>query len=343
MTPTRRASEGIRFRDAQHHFSLPRLRVGLVCAVAWAISCIASADEAAFNVEKREDRFIITHGERPVATYVFRDDKILRPYFAHVHAPDGTPVTRHHPPRPGIDAVDHDTMHPCIWLAFGELSESDFWRNKGRVEVEHINDSPRIGNDFVSIVGYNRYRAGEREVAVELFARTVRMLEGGYLLQYDSTFYGRDAAAEQTSFGDQEEMGLGLRLATPLVVKGGSGKITNSAGGKNEAEVWGKQADWCDYSGIVEKDGAKRRVGMLLIPHKDNFRRSWFHARDYGLLVANPFGQNAFTKGEKSRIEVKPGERLDLRFGVWIYSVDAAKTPDYAAIAAAYHKAAKGR
>jgi hypothetical protein len=60
--------------------------------------------------------------------------------------------------------------------------------------------------------------------------------------------------------------------------------------------------------------------------------------RDYGLMVANPFGQNAFTKGETSRIEVKPGEQFDLRFGVWIYSVNAGKTLDYAAIADAYHK-----
>ena len=137
-------------------------------------------------------------------------------------------------------------------------------------------------------------------------------------------------------------MGLGLRLATPLVVKGGSGTITNSAGGKNEMDVWGQQADWCDYSGIVEKDGTKRRAGMLLIPHKDNFRRSWFHARDYGFIAANPFGQNAFTKGEKSRIEVKPGEKLDLRFGIWIYSAPADKPPDLAAIAKEYHELAAG-
>jgi hypothetical protein len=301
------------------------------------------ADESDFKAEKHDDRFVITHGGRPVATYVFHDDKILRPYFAHVHAPDETQVTRHHPPRSGIDAADHDTMHPGIWLAFGDLSNSDFWRNKGRVDVEHLNDSPRIGKDFVSIVGRNRYRADEREVAVEVFARTLRMLDSGFLLQFDSTFYGRDAAADQTIFGDQEEMGLGLRLATPLVVKGGSGAIANSVGGKNEAEVWGQQADWCDYSGIVEKEGARRRVGILLIPHKDNFRRSWFHVRDYGLMVANPFGQNAFTKGDKSRIELKPGEKLELRFGIWIYSTPADNQPDFSSVAKEYHRLAEPR
>ena len=56
------------------------------------------------------------------------------------------------------------------------------------------------------------------------------------------------------------------------------------------------------------------------MPHPENFRRSWFHARDYGLLVANPFGRNAFTGGEKSRIVVKEGETLRLRFGVLVSS-----------------------
>jgi hypothetical protein len=111
-------------------------------------------------------------------------------------------------------------------------------------------------------------------------------------------------------------MGLGVRVATPLRVKDAGGEIRTSTRRRNEKEAWGKQAKWCDYSGTV--DG--RRVGITLMPHPDNFRASWFHVRDYGLMVANPFGQNAFTRGEKSRVEVKPGEKLQLRFGVWIHS-----------------------
>ena len=46
-------------------------------------------------------------------------------------------------------------------------------------------------------------------------------------------------------FGTQEEMGLGVRLATPLTVKSGNGRITNSVGGTNEKGTWGQAADWC--------------------------------------------------------------------------------------------------
>src|SRR5262249_15548468 len=121
------------------------------------------------------------------------------------------------------------------------------------------------------------------------------------------------------TFGDQEEMGLGIRMATPLSVPRG-GKITNSDGLKNEAQAWGKAADWCAFGGSV--DG--HPVEVVLIPHPENFRRSWFHARDYGLLVANPFGRNAFTRGEKSQLLLKRGESVRLRFGVAFRTVSAA-------------------
>ena len=110
-------------------------------------------------------------------------------------------------------------------------------------------------------------------------------------------------------------MGLGGRMATPLaVVKGG--EIGNSDGLKNEAQVWGKSADWCAYTGMVKGS----RAGVVLMPHPENFRRSWFHARDYGLLAANPFGRNAFTTGEKSEVVVRNGQALRLRFGVLFFN-----------------------
>jgi len=55
----------------------------------------------------------------------------------------------------------------------------------------------------------------------------------------------------------------------------------------NESQIWGKTADWCDYDGIINQ----RQVGVTLIADPQNFRPSWFHARDYGLLLANAFGR----------------------------------------------------
>jgi hypothetical protein len=95
--------------------------------------------------------------------------------------------------------------------------------------------------------------------------------------------------------------------------------------------VWGDTADWCDFSGTI----AGGRVGMTIFCHPENFRPSWFHARDYGLLVANPFGREAFGKGEKSSVVVQPGEKLRLRYGILIHSGTVGSKFD---LATAYHE-----
>ena len=70
---------------------------------------------------------------------------------------------------------------------------------------------------------------------------------------------------------------------------------------------------------------------MALMPDPANFHPSWFHNRDYGLMAANPFGRNAMKQGELSRVEVKKGERLRLRFGILLHSAAPEKEVDLAA------------
>lgn len=250
------------------------------------------------------------HG-KPFASYIWQDGTILRPYLAQVHAPNGKQVTRHHPPVAGKDASDHAAMHPGIWLAFGDLAGADFWRNKARVEHVEFVEKPKTTRDGGRFAVKNRYRAGAKTVCEEVCRISIRVRPNSYLIDWTSEFTG----TEDFAFGDQEEMGLGVRMATPLTVKNG-GEMRNSNGSKNEKQIWGKQADWCDYRGTIEG----QPVGITLMTDRKNFRRSWFHARDYGLLVANPFGQNAFTKGEKSKVVVRKGQKLRLRFAILVYS-----------------------
>lgn len=266
--------------------------------------------EGPVSFARHPDHVQINIGEKPFASYVFRDEAILRPYLAHVRAPDGTQVTRNHPPVEG-DATDHETMHPGIWLAFGDLSGADFWRNKGVVKHVEFVEQPTTSADGGTFTVHNRYVSDGRTLCEERCRMTVSVRPLGYLVVWDSQFTGDDAFY----FGDQEELGLGVRMATPLAVKNG-GQIINSDGFKNEKQVWGKQADWCDYSGTI--DG--RPLGMMLVPDPRNFRRSWFHARDYGFVAANPFGRNAFTRGEKSKVTVSQGETLRLRYAVLIHA-----------------------
>jgi hypothetical protein len=264
--------------------------------------------------DRKDGSLHIAIGGKPFASYVWEDRAVRRPYFAHLRAPNGTQVTRNNPPVAGKDAADHATMHPGLWLAFGDLGGADFWRNKGTVEHTEFVAKPEATKEGGTFAVRNRYKAGERTVCEEVCRIAVTVRPDGYLIDWASEFTGPD----DFHFGDQEEMGLGVRVATPLTVKNG-GRIVNADGAKNEKEVWGKQSDWCDYRGTI--NGAA--VGVAIFPDPANFRRSWFHARDYGVLVANPFGRAAFTKGEKSKAVVKKGETFRLRFGVFVHSGEA--------------------
>lgn len=261
---------------------------------------------AAFKLEVTAERVGITHRGRPVGEFGFADPKILRPYLANVHAPGGTRVTRTHPPVPGADATDHDTMHPGIWLAFGDVGGSDFWRNKGSIRHKRFVTPPAVTADRVVI-------AAEAEllpltgVALGTIVNrlTLTARPGAWLLVWDATV----RAERDIVFGDQEEMGFGARVATAFTEKTG-GKLTTPRGATTAKAAWGQPAPWCDYAAADGKNG-----GVTLMAAPANFREPWWHTRDYGVFVANPFGREAMRQGAKSEVVVRAGESLRLVFG----------------------------
>ena len=143
---------------------------------------------------------------------------------------------------------------------------------------------------------------------------TLTRRPAGWLLVWDATF---TATEQDLVFGDQEEMGFGARIASECTeLKGGT--LLNSHGVKSAKATWGKPAAWCDYSGT--KDG--RRIGIMLLTGSKNFRESWWHNRDYGVFVANPFGRAAMKQGTKSAVSVNKGESLRLVFGAMMHDAN---------------------
>lgn len=282
----------------------------------------ATAGEVQINGATEGSLKITVNGE-PTAEYVFRYADTHRPYFTALHAPNGVQITRKQPPDPKLDVADHPLFHPGIWLSFGVLSGNDYWRNIAKTEfvgVEELVEGVENGKSFAMRFRYLDTTDSSKVICEELFRCQVLSLTDGTLIVWDSTFSGDN----EFEFGDQEEMGLGIRMATALRsepqargdIPPGSGTILDAKGRKNGAEVWGEWAPWCDYSGTI--DG--KQAGATIFVHPDNFRPSWFHARDYGLLVANAFGQKAFGQGEESHIVVNPGEKFRLRYGIFLHS-----------------------
>jgi hypothetical protein len=307
----------------------PIHRISHICpilTVAFAYFTVAlNLAAATFTTTQLPDRLIITHDSKLVAHFVFADTNILRPYFAHVHTPDGIQVTRNHPPIAGIDPVDHPTMHPGIWLAFGHISGQDFWRNKATIRHEKFTKQPEAKDGLLnfstesSLIGTN----GQLLAKLGQSFYIIAAIKDYYSLGWTASF---TPAVDDFTFGDQEEMGFGIRVATPFSEKNG-GTVKNSDGITGAKNTWGKTAEWCEYSGVL----SNRIVSITMISHQKNFRPSWFHSRDYGLIVANPFGQKAFTKGDPSSIPVKKGETFTLRFAALIHSSSTNEPPDLSA------------
>jgi len=287
---------------------------------------LGANEETRVAFESRRESLRIRVGDRPLATYVYRDPEILRPYFKDVCAPGGVQVTRHHPPREGVDPADHATMHPGLWLAFGDLGGADFWRNKATVVHGGFVQAPSAEGDKGTFTVCNQYTAGGIVLCEEICTYTFQVRPAGYLIVWDSTFQSKRSGLY---FGDQEEMGLGVRVATPLMVKPYEnrhrpGRILDDRGRRNEKAIWGEQAAWCDYGGRVDDTFA----GITIMPDPRNTVACRWHVRDYGLMVANPFGQSVFKKGPAKKTEVGSGQpsipaaplRVGLRFGILIHA-----------------------
>ncbi len=306
--------------------SISRRAVLAAVALGAGLAASAGTDTRTTAVAFRHEPNVlhIDIGGRPFADYVYSHKAITRPFFAHVKTPAGIQATRNHPPDPDKDSTDHDTLHPGLWLAFGDLSGNDYWRLKAKVEHEMFVEAPQggPGKGTFTVRNYYRNREGTDRIAAERASYTISVVPEGYLLLWDSTFtpYGDTA---EIVFGDQEEMGLGMRVQTKLAEQFG-GELTDAAGRKGAKQVWGQSADWVDYSGMLEG----KWIGLTIMPDPANFRPSWYHARDYGFTAANPFGRESMKAGAKSAVAVKKGEELRLRYGVLVHSGDSRTSVD---------------
>ena len=83
------------------------------------------------------------------------------------------------------------------------------------------------------------------------------------------------------------------------------------------ADVWGRSADWIDYSGEIQGE----KLGIAIFDHPSSFRHpARWHSRDYGLFAVNPIGSRAFDKtARKGDVVLNPGEELHFRYLVVIH------------------------
>ncbi len=283
-----------------------------------------------FKFDDRNGELDVLRGGKRIATYLYRHPEVTRPGFINLRSVETDQVTRNFPPKlpedltPGFTqdgGVDHRHFHLGLWMSFGDLDGEDYWRLKSR--TEHVRFIEQRSGSPGTLQIENRYlRAnGKDEVCRERLRCVFRNEPDGWSLRWRSVFSSKDA---DFYFGDQDEMGLGVRMASRLRVKEGTGAITTDRGAKNEAGAWGKPFRWIDYSGTT--DG--RRVGITVVPASAG-RESWAHCRDYGVMVLNPFPRNPKDNAREpaTKTLVKRGDTLTVAYTIFIHSSPPARDP----------------
>jgi len=270
-------------------------------------------ESRSFNFERsNENKLTINLGKQPIATYLIRDPVLTRRALVNLRTPSGIPVTR---PFPAQEKEDHAIMHPGLWISYGWISGNDYWRFKSKVNFEGFIENPRVKEFEATFSARNRYLSenGKETICIEDTSYKFSLIPEGIILDLIAVYYNNEREFE---FGDQEESGLALRMAKPLSVKFGNGKILNDRGDVNGKGTWGKFFKWIDYSGIFKG----QRIGIMVIPSPTNSTKSWSHSRDYGALVANPFPKQPQERREPYvKTLIKKGEKLKMQYRVLIH------------------------
>lgn len=298
---------------------------------AWLMTQQVTGDRDGFWFEDVGDSLHIHFAQQRIATYLKRHPQLARRALVNVTTPSGIPITRNFPPRkpddldPGYGAEDgiiHPIMHPGIWIGFGDVHGNDYWRLQSKVVFDRFTDTSRGDRETGSFAAVNRLvgQDEKRGVCEEITRYRFERVPEGLLLRLDAEYRSDD---HDFYFGDQEESGLAVRVASPIRVQGGNGTIVNDRREKNGAQVWGKEAEWFDFFGTI----GQRQIGIMVVPSPNNPRPSWLHARDYGVVVTNPFPKQPRERRDPYvKTWVKRGESLRLSYAILIHDLPA-ETP----------------
>ena len=210
--------------------------------------------------------------------------------------------------------------HRSIWFAHGETNGEDFWHNPAtRVQL----DGPI---ETMAGVGRGRLRFSETWIGEsgKILCTGTRQMEpftesGFHGLDFDLTLVAGESGL---LFGDTKEGTMAIRVATPIKADAG-GKLMDSEGHKGK-EVWGKRARWVAASGELATGPAT----IILMDHPSNLRHpTYWHARTYGLVAANPFGTGVFEGRGKNRTgtRVDAGASIQFRYRMLFFSGSPSK------------------
>jgi len=281
------------------------------------------------NIRALEPRIVAADDDKAGVVQVKIDGKIFtglhykkfaKPVLFPVIGPTGATMVRQWPVAEAAPGEEKDhPHHKGLWFTHGAVNGVDFWA-----------EGPKAGR--IIVVAKPKITITMEKTEITTDGDWWRSAEGKHVCTSSTTITcgldGEDryidyaitikASEGDVTFGDTKEGMMAIRSHPALNLKGkvATGHAVNSEGQK-DADIWGKHARWVDYSGTVEG----KVTGIACFDHPDNLRHpTTWHARDYGLIAANPFGLHDFEKTPKGAGDhvIRKGESLTLRYR-WLF------------------------
>jgi len=289
------------------------------------------------SVTLAEEGFTFKMTTEPAAIHVELDGKPYTdfltdstvPYMAPLRSASGAVLTRHWPMDNSFKEEERDhPHHRGFWMSHGEVNGHDFWAWKfGKKPKIELKKSRTDKDSFTVDLAWTA--DGKTQLTEERTYSFKKIDDKTTQIGFVSKLTAADGDA---TFGDTKEGFFAIRVDRTLRLKGpqAKGHIADSEG-RTDNDSWGKRSKWVAFTGPDEKN---EPAVIAIFDHPSNLRfPTWWHARDYGLLAANPFGIHDFEgKKDKKLGEhvLKKGESMTFRYGVVIHhgSLESAKLAD---------------
>lgn len=291
---------------------------------ALAINNVARAEVTVTEVDKK---LRVEIDGQLFTEYVYQEWP--RPYLYPVLGPHQAPMTRSWPIKEGVPGEQKDhPHHRSIWHGHQGVNGFDLWtEGKGRGTIAHVELVEAAGGEVGTIVARNHWLGPDEQVLCsdETTLRFGADDAGARWIDYEVLV---KASHGELVLGDEKDAFVAMRVNPALRITNwrrerGTGFALNSAG-ERDAALWGQAAKWVDYWGPI--DG--HTVGIAIFDHPDNLRHpTTWHARDYGLVTANPFGLHFFSEGkldrQAGRVVIEENETMHFRYRFYLHEGDA--------------------
>lgn len=286
----------------------------------------------AVELQRKGDHIDILIGGHLFTTYYFSTD-FAKPYFQPLRSAQGTILTRDFPigntiPPEHLKDPSLEPHQRPMFFGHGNIDGIDFWGEAafpehsddtvfGRAVFRKLSEIRSGGESCALRAEFELTDPRGRVIADEIQSFVFGGDQNARWIDCEVTLVANHGS--DLTIGDTKEGTFGIRLAKEL--NSPSGHMVNSAGAEGEKAIWGKRADWVDYYGTV----AGEELGVAVFDSPRSFRHpTYWHARGYGLLAANPFGWREFHNDPEKdgSWTIQQGKELRFRYRVFIHHGD---------------------